>query len=201
VADRHGSTPPPELTLTDPRNPFAPLHDTQPPPRSPVSFAFKVILLAGAGLLVVTLVAVHLLSGRAGQQGRRLSAEASLLRLQVISAAPVPQQVIGAPVVADAPVDVTLRNVSPVPLRLLDQRVEGGPTTGHSPVDKIGAGSTVVVEVLWHLRCAEIGNVAGPPLLALWVRGPIGDHQLRVALPRSTAGAFHLSAVAACGAP
>lgn len=201
MADRRRCTPPPELTLVDPRDPFATPHDTTPPPRAPVGFVFKALLLAGAGLLVVTLVAVHLLSSRAGQQDRRLSAEASLLRVQVISAATVPQQVIGAPVVADAPVDVTLRNVSPVPLRVLDQRVEGGPTTGHRPVDKIGAGSTVVVEVLWHLRCAEIGNVAGPPLLALWVRGPIGDHQLRVALPRSTAGAFHLAAVAACGAP
>jgi hypothetical protein len=201
MADRHESLPPPELTMVDPRDPFAPLHQTDPPPRAPVSAAFKLLILAGAALLVLVLVGFRLVSSHAAQQDRQLDAEATVLRVQVVSAAAEPQETTGAPSLAEAHVNVTLRNVSPVPVRVLDQRVEGGPSAGHSPAEPVGAGDVVVVEVIWRLRCAEIGNIAGPPLLALSLRGPIGDHQVRLALPRSTAAAFHLAAVAACGTP
>lgn len=197
MSDRRGAPPP--LTMVDPRDPFAALHETEQRPAAPVGFAFKALLVSGAALLVLTLVGFHLLTGRASDRDRRLDAEASLLRVQVVSAGAVPQQSTGAPVLADAGVDVTLRNLSPVPVRFLGQRIDGGSPAGHSPAEKVGAGSSVVVEVVWRLRCAEIGNVAGPSLLDLTLRGPVGDHQARVALPRSTDRAFHLAASAACG--
>jgi hypothetical protein len=201
VADRRGETPPPELTMVDPSDPFAPLHPNDRPPPAPVGFALKVLLLSGAALLVLALVGFHLLSGRAGDRDRRLDAEAALLRVQVLSAEAAPQQANGSPEVAGARVEVTLRNLSPVAVQVLRQRVEGGQSAAHSPAEPIGAGHSVVVEVVWRLRCAEIGNVAGPPLLALTLRGPVGDHQVRVALPLSTNRPFHLAASAACGTP
>ena len=201
MVDRRRATPAPELTMVDPSDPFAPLrpHNRRSP--APVSLAFKVLLVSGAALLVLVLVGFHLLSTRAGERDRRLDAEAGLLRVQVQSAQAAPRQATGTPEVAEARVEVILRNLSPVPVQVLRQRVDGGPPATISPADPVGAGHSVVVEVVWRLRCAEIGNVAGPPLLALTLRGPVGEHQVRVALPLSTNRPFHLAASAACGAP
>jgi hypothetical protein len=199
MADRPEPSPPPELTIVDPRDPFAPLHPGELDLPRPLRFAIKALFATAAVLLVVIFVSFHYLSGSATSRDKKLNAESSLLRIQVQSASPVPQQTTRAQLLGYARVDVTLRNVSPLPVRILRQRIDDGPPADHSPADRIGAGGTVVVEVVWRLRCAEIGNVAGPPLLALTVRGPIGDHEMRVALPRSTNRAFHLAATAACG--
>lgn len=95
--------------------------------------------------------------------------------------------------------DLELRSDNNSDVQLVDAELDGAGPLSPGP-GRIRAHGVAGFGVFWQVRCAEVGNLAGPRLLDLQVR-------LRSATPYAvevplhgelTDGAFHEAIVAAC---
>lgn len=184
----------PEVTVTDPHAPYG-----EPLPAPVATRLPRVVIALGAAVLALLLVGVLAVMGLARRNDEQVTAEGRLLRIGVVSA--VPSLLAGQPAVDRryALVELTLSNASPLPVRVLTQQLDGGPPTDPGPATTVAPSRRLLLHVRWRVRCSEVGNVFGPGFLSLTLRAPRGEHELRLALDASTARAFHLAAVRACG--
>lgn len=105
---------------------------------------------------------------------------------------------------SEAVVRLAIGNAGPEPVRLVDQRLDGGPPVDAAPAGALAAGATVLLAVRWRALCSEIGSLYGPASLGLTVRtrsGATGRVELPLGPPVATAGPrrqLRLAASAAC---
>lgn len=196
VAERE-EPPPPVVSVSDPRSPGAPtdvLGSGAEPEEPRLSPRTRRVLAGLVLLAVAVVVAVNL---RAAHQRSQLTAEERDLHLTVgVGVALAPGR--PAPVV-DAVVSLVVRAGGSVPVRVIGEQLDGGPlqvTDGPS----VDAGQARALTVRWRVRCAEVGQVRGPQVLALHVTAPHGRHVVRLSLTGGAA-TFHAAAVAACTQP
>jgi hypothetical protein len=174
----------PAVTVVDPRG--VPVVPVTPPSREPHPWSGRTkAMFVGLVLLVVVVAVVsHQVQAR---HRERLAAETASLRVTVVSVGFSETSRPTSDPVQEAPVTVELRSTVPV-------TVMSAGLDGLAPLRQ-DRSDTVLVR--WRIRCAEVGEVLGPVALDLQVRGPVGEHPLRIPLApwRSV---FHASAVAVC---
>jgi hypothetical protein len=192
VAERRPE--PPRITVVDPRSPGTPVDvleaapESRPPRLSPRTRR----LLGGAVLLAVAVVVA--VNARDAHQRSQLAAESKALHLTVGVGTALPP---GRPApVVDAVVSVVVHNGGRASVRLVSEQVDGGPVQ-RSDGPTVAADEARALAVRWRVRCAEVGQVRGPLVLALKVAAPRGEHVVRFPLVAG-ASTFHAAAVAAC---
>ncbi len=174
----------PAVTVVDPRG--VPLVPVRTPSREPHPWSRRTKgLLAGLLLLVVAVSVVNQQVRAHRRAG--LAAETAALRITVVSVGFSETSRPTSEPVQEAPVTLELRSTLPV-------TVLSAGLDGLAPLRQ--TRSTTVL-VRWRIRCAEVGEVLGPVALDLRVRGPVGEHRLRIPLA-SWRSVFHASAVAVC---
>lgn len=95
--------------------------------------------------------------------------------------------------------DLQLRNDSNVDVQLVSALLDGDGPVSPGP-GRVRADAVAGLGVSWQVRCAEVGNLAGPRLLDLRVRlRSATSYAVEVPLSGElTDRAFHAAVVAAC---
>ena len=176
---------------------FAPVASVSLEPAGPPSRRPALVLLV---LPVVLLVALAIRDHRRQVQHDEAHT-AARLRIAVVSAEPsLNQPGLPGSLLQDGIAVLTLRNLSARQVRLLEARVDGAGPVFPGVDFALQPGHTAVLSVAWRVRCAEIGNTAGPRLLDLRIRLS-SDRAYSVAVPLLAAvtdRAFRRAAVSAC---
>ena len=185
--------PSPAGTGVDGTPPGDVLGQDRPPGRWPSRRVLLLVLVAVVTGLVVA----------DGVRDRRAAQE--LVDLALVRAVPAPgagvrDQVPREDAVQEPVVVLPVRNAGEEPIRLVEQRLDGG-----GPVDRtgrsLGAGETTGLDVRWRVLCAEVGSLEGPRRLDLVVRPRRGPARpVSLALDDAARRRFRLAASDLCAA-